>query len=155
MSGARYDYYFIYAILYMIMGSALIGFHSTFGIVLIAISICYLVASYKNTNGWRATAKEETPLAYLPEPDTRPIISTAELNVRLETALGPDSGVSRLPPGLFEFLRDNDMSEHVVMMRNGQAKVVPISEAVSAIKASDKWIFERHKLRAPPSLDMP
>ena len=154
MSGARYDYYFIFAIFYMIMGSALIGFHSKFGIIPAAISIFYLVASYKNTNGWRATTKDETPVAHSPETDTKPIISTAELNVRLETALGPDSGVSRLPPGLYEFLRDNDMSEHVVMMRDGKAKVVPISEAVSVIKASDKLVFERHKLIEPPSLDL-
>lgn len=155
MSGARYDYYFIYAILYMILGSGLIGFQSKFGIVLIAISICYLVASYKNTNGWRGTTKDETPVAHSPGTEAKPHISIAELNARLETALGPDSGVSRLPPGLYEFLRDNDMSEHVVMMRDGKAKVVLISEAVSVIKASDKWILERHKLRAPPSLDLP
>jgi hypothetical protein len=64
-----------------------------------------------------------------------PVASTATLNERLQASLAkhPDSGVSLMPPGVRVFLRENELSGHVVMIRDDDASVVPTSEALAIL----------------------
>lgn len=74
-----------------------------------------------------------------------PEASTSTLNERLQASLAkhPDSGVSLMPLGVRAFLRENELSGHVVMIRDGDASVVPTSEALAILDGMNEIVVRR------------